>query len=56
MDKRQSADLVTAIVYIALEKKMSHSAAIPAGLTHVLMEELLGIESASNSLPAIESK
>ena len=57
MDKRQSADLVAAIVYIALENKMSHSAAIPADLAHVMMEELLGIGAASNSPPtAVEPK
>jgi hypothetical protein len=52
MDKRQSADLVAAVVYIALERKMSHSAAIPADLAHILMEELLGIGNVSNSLPS----
>ncbi len=49
MDKRQTADLVAAVVYIVLERKISHSAAIPADLAHVVMEELLGIGSTSNS-------
>lgn len=50
MDKRQTADLVAAVVYISLERKMSHSAAIPAAFTHMVMEELLGI--ATNSPPS----
>jgi hypothetical protein len=53
LDKRQSADLVAAIVYIALEHKMSHHAAIPADLARILMEELLDIGSASNSPSAV---
>lgn len=45
MDKRQAADLVAIVVYISLENKMSHGAAIPSDLARVLVEELLGIEN-----------
>ncbi len=42
IEKRDVPGLVGAVVYIALEHKMSHSAALPASLAVVVTEELLG--------------
>jgi len=40
MDGMQRIDLVSAVIYIACEREMSHGAAIPTAFAHVLMEEL----------------
>jgi hypothetical protein len=54
MDGKQRIDLVAAVIYIAFEHKMSHSAAVPAAFAHVLMEELFlgGTTTNSPSLKA----
>jgi hypothetical protein len=53
MDKKQRIDLVTAIIYIAFEGKMSHTAAVPAAFANVIMEELFIGGSTTNS-PSLE--
>lgn len=55
LDEKQIAALVGAIVYLSLERRLSHTAAIPASMAQVLVEEILrddpSVEPTPDALP-----